>query len=323
MSTPSDVALVSRPAVAGDSSPAHSEFEIAVPASIANLGPGFDTLAVAVQLYLRVRLRQILPDGASRLHFDFVGEALDGTNYIERAFRFMAERRGVNFPSLEVEVRSDIPVRSGLGSSAAATVAGLRLFEAVTRPVPPADVLNAACELEGHPDNAAAAIFGGLTGSYQLGDRSVGAVCFPWPEQLRMVVLTPTVELKKGTAEARGILPATVSREDAVGNMQRTVLLLHALQNGNFHLLGEALRDRLHQPYRQTIVPGLERLLALESPDLLGVCLCGAGPSIVAFAERNFGQVESRMAGTYDVLGIPYRIRTLRAHHNPGAAYIP
>ena len=184
-------------------------------------------------------------------------------------------------------------------------------------PLPPQGLLNAACALEGHPDNAAAAIFGGMTGSCQLADRSVVAACFRWPEQLQMVVLTPLAALKKGTAESRGVLPPQISREDAVYNMQRLVMLFQALQSGEFGMLREALRDRLHQPYRQMIVPGLEKALNLEHRDLLGVCLSGAGPSIVAFAERNADKIERLLGRAYDPLGIPYRVRILKVHQDP------
>jgi homoserine kinase len=297
--------------------------EIAVPASIANLGPGFDTLAVAVQLYIRVRVRRVRPDSARELRFDFIDHRLDGENYIERAFRFLARQQDRDFPSLDLEVSSEIPLKSGLGSSAAATVAGLRLYEAVFGRLPAQGLLNAACALEGHPDNAAAAIFGGMTGSCQLQDRSVMAVCFRWPETLQMVVLTPTAPIKKNTAEARGVLPPRIAREDAVFNMQRLVLLFQALQSGQFQFLREALRDRLHQPYREAIVPGLERALNLEHRDLLGVCLSGAGPSIVAFAERNFEKVQRLLARTYDPLGIPYRIRVLQVHQQDAQSSSP
>jgi homoserine kinase len=128
--------------------------------------------------------------------------------------------------------------------------------------------------------------------------------------------LTPIAAMKKGTAESRGVLPPQISREDAVFNMQRLVLLFQALQSGEFHLLREALGDRLHQPYRKIIVPGLEKALNLEHRDLLGVCLGGAGPSIVAFAERNFEKIERLLGRAYDPLKIPYRIRTLRVHQN-------
>ena len=285
-------------------------FELSVPASVANLGPGFDTLAVAVELYLQLRVR-VLP-GEGELRFEFVNEQLDGENYIERAFRFLANQRSESFPSLAVEVRSDIPMKSGLGSSAAATVAGLRLFEAIAGRLPAQGLLNAACALENHPDNVAAALLGGLTVSCQLSDRSVVAVQMEWPASLELLVLTPRYALS--THEARGVLPDRITREDAVFNLQHIALLLHSLQTGRFTLLREALQDRMHQPFRQSLVPGLERALGLEHPDLLGVCLSGAGPSVVAFAQRNFAEVENLLSEALQSTGIPFTLRRLRAH---------
>src|SRR5664279_5442256 len=150
---------------------AHDHFEIKVPASIANLGPGFDTLAVAVQLYLELRVK-VIP-GRGELDFHFVDHQLCGENHIERAYRFLAGKEVDNLPSLSVQVRSEIPMRAGLGSSAAATVAGLRLYEAVAGPVSQQTMLDAACVLESHPDNASASLLGGLTVSCQLADGSV------------------------------------------------------------------------------------------------------------------------------------------------------
>jgi homoserine kinase len=286
--------------------------EIRVPASIANLGPGFDTLAVAVQLYLRLSIAR--ESGSDQLHFEFTNCTVDGENYIERAFRFVAQQRGVSFPSLRVKVASDIPMRSGLGSSAAATVAGLRLFETVAGPLPWQGLLNAACALEGHPDNVAAALLGGLTISCQLPDRSAFAVKRAWPEALRFVVLTPQFPLS--TAASREALPESVPREDAVFNLQRVALLLEVLQNGNYSILREALQDRIHQPFRQKLVPGLERALAIEHPDILGVCLSGAGPSIVALAERNFDAVERALGGAFRSTGLEFTVRRLTVHQN-------
>jgi homoserine kinase len=290
--------------------------EILVPASIANLGPGFDTLAVALQLYLRLRVRG---ENNGGLRFDFVSRPLQGENYIERAFRFLARQNGMEVPSLSIEVHSDIPMRSGLGSSAAATVAGIRLYETVFGRIPAQAALNVACILEGHPDNAAAALFGGLTGSCQLPDSSVYAMSFPWPECLQAIVVTPEYELQ--TSVSRGVLPQRISQRDAVFNLQRVVLLMHALQNSDFTLLKEALRDRWHQPFRQRLVPGLEQALGIDHPDVLGVCLCGAGPSVAAFAKSNFEEVEQLMHEVFMQAGVDYRIRRLQVQQPAPTPY--
>lgn len=285
--------------------------EIKVPASIANLGPGFDTLAVAVQLYLHVKAT-VVP-GKGELKFNFVGEPPRGENLIERGYRQLAAQGLESLPSLSIEVDSDIPMGAGLGSSAAATIAGLRLYDAIAGPVPEQAMLNAACALEGHPDNASAALLGGLTASCQLGDGSVHAGTFSWPASIRFIVLTPNQCL--GTKHSRAALPASVPLSDAVYNLQRVALLLHSLQQRDVSMLKHALSDRLHQPARQSIVPGLKELLTLQHPDLLGVFLSGSGPSIVALAERNLGKAAELLASTYERLGVGFSIRTLRIHN--------
>jgi homoserine kinase len=289
-----------------------NEIEITVPASVANLGPGFDVLAVAVQLYLRLKVRPAA--GENQLQFQFVGQQLVGENYIERAFQFLARQRTRRFPSLEIEVHCDIPIRSGLGSSAAATVAGLRLYEAIMEPIQPRDLLNAAVALEGHPDNVSAALLGGLTASCQLPDGSTSSVSLHWPTALHLIVATPEVNIS--TSAARKVLPERILRHDAVFNLQRLGHLLHALQSDDFSLLHEALSDRLHQPYRQRLIPGLEQALMLDHPDVLGVCLSGAGPSVVAFAVRSFADIETKLAKIYERLAIPCQVRTLSVHRN-------
>jgi homoserine kinase len=289
-----------------------SGVEIRVPASIANLGPGFDTLAVAVRLYLHLHVTPL--EGVNQIHFEFPDCSIDGENYIERAFRFVTQQQSVPFPSLRVVVHTDIPMKGGLGSSAAATVAGLRLYELIAGPLPPQGLLNAACALEGHPDNVAAALLGGLTISCQLPDRSAFAVRMRWPDSLGILVLTPHFPLS--TAASRRALPDVVSREDAVFNIQRSCLLLSALQTGNFPVLRQAFQDRIHQPFRQKLVPGLSEALALEHPDLLGVCLSGAGPSVAAFAEKGFDEIEQLLGNIFKLTGTDFDVRRLTAHHD-------
>ena len=287
--------------------------EIAVPASIANLGPGFDTLAAAVQLYLRLRIHEVSAQDRNRLEFHFTNP-LDGDNLIERAFDYLVNENERDFPSLIVDVQSEIPTQAGLGSSAAAIVAGLKLYEMLTGPRSLEELLTIACRIEGHPDNVAAALYGGLTASCQLADGSVIALSTPWPSGVRFVVLTPSVHVQ--TAEARRVLPAVISRDDAVFNLQRVALLFQSLAKGDYRNLKEALRDRWHQPFRSVLVPGLEKLLALEHPDLLGICLSGSGPSVVALAKRNFAEIELLLSQAYQPVGIRYQVRTLSAHQS-------
>ena len=294
----------------------NAERRIAVPGSVANLGPGFDALSVAVRLYLTVDVVDVRPAAPGQLQCTFVGgPPLVGENRVERAFRLARERFGDAVPGLVVEVRSDIPMRAGLGSSAAATVAGLRLYETFTAPRQTADLLAVATGVEGHPDNAAAALLGGLTLSCQLADGRVEARAWSWPDDLRLVVGTPEAEVE--TAAARKVLPQTVSLGDAVFNLQRALLLVRALDSGRLGDLREALADRWHQPTRQAFVPGLAEALALDHPAVLGACLSGSGPSVALFATERHDEAAALLAGIYKRLGVAYTIRTLSAHPPP------
>jgi homoserine kinase len=285
---------------------------IIVPGSIANLGPGLDTLALAVSLYLRVRVRRA--EGANRLSFRFVNLELAGENLIESGFRRLADGR--EFPSLDIEVESEIPLRSGLGSSSAALVAGFRIFESVFGPQAAEGLLAAGCELEGHPENVAAALLGGLVACCQRADGSVIALRAAWPRALRIVVATPDTQLE--TRRSRQVLPATVLLGSAVSNVQRVAVLLEALRARNYGVLAEAFRDCLHQPSRCAIVPGLDRLLALRHPDILGVFLSGSGPSLAAVATRNLPAVALLVTGAFRDAGVNCHTRIVRVHP-PGA----
>ena len=289
--------------------------EIRVPGSIANLGPGFDTLAVAVQLYLTLRVTRL--PGTGQLEFRFAGYEPNGENGVERAYQYLADEDLKSLPSLLVEVMSEIPPSAGLGSSAAATVAGLRLYESVTRPVPFQTLLNAAAALESHPDNAAASLLGGLTLSCAMPDGSIYATKFAWPDSLAFVVASPIAPLS--TKESRAVLPACVSRADLVFNLQRVALLLQLLRSGDFSLLKYALDDRVHQPFRESVVPGLAEALELKHQDLLGICLSGSGPSVVAMAERNLWEIGDLLAAVYQRARIDYQLRILEAHQEISA----
>lgn len=286
--------------------------DIVVPASISNLGPGFDALSVAVTLYLRIQVQAVLPEAPDTIESTFQHGAPAGDNRVETAFKLARQRCGTPTPGLKIRIVSDIPMRSGLGSSAAASIAGLRLYEAAAGLPPDNDWLRLATELEGHPDNAAAALFGGMTVSCQREDGRILSRAWAWPPSLHFIVATPEAEL--ATAVARRALPQTVPLGDAVYNLQRAVLLVRALETGQYEDLREAMRDRWHQPAREPLVPGLAEALALNHPALLGVCLSGAGPSVVALVTDEHADVAAALGQVYARMGMPYTIRTLQAH---------
>jgi homoserine kinase len=287
--------------------------EIVVSGSTSNLGPGFDALSVAVTVYLKVRVLEVLPGEPHVLDMQFAGGgAPAGENRIVTGFQAALARFGDPVPGLRLEVESDIPMRAGLGSSAAATVAGMRLYEAATSPRAIGDLMEIASGIEGHPDNAAAALLGGITLSCQHDDGRISTRAWRWPDEVRFIIATPEAELE--TAFARKVLPTQISMHDAVFNLQRALLLIRALETGAYEDLREALRDCWHQPARQKFVPGLADALALDHPAVLGAYLSGAGPSIAVLATDRHVEAAAELSAIYARLRVPCTVRTLSAH---------
>jgi homoserine kinase len=287
--------------------------EVKVPGSVANLGGGFDTLGVAVQLYLRATIADVRDDGGAKLVVTKSTPPVKGGNALERAFDVIARRTRRSAPTVFVEVSSDVPMAAGLGSSAAATVAGLRVFERVTGPVPDSALLAAATEVEGHADNAAPGLFGGLNSVLEVNGAEPVAFRWSWPDDLRLVVATPAIGL--ATAKARAALPDTMPRSDAIFNLQRVLSLVHALQHRQYERIREGVKDRWHQPARASLVPLLGEVLAMDDPDVLGTFLSGAGPSVAAIARVEAAPgVERLLASMYARAGVEATVRVLAAH---------
>jgi homoserine kinase len=254
---------------------------ILAPASSANLGPGFDCLAVALDRWLRVDLWRVEGNG---IHDAGSPDLLGGSNLVVDAMRVAASRLGLELPGCEILVTGDIPVARGLGSSAAAIVAGIRAAGVLAETnIPDAVVTDIGGAMEGHADNISASVYGGVTISALTDCGYVAEVLvheLPW---------TAVVYIPDGAAfthVARGILPQQVSIPDAVSNISRGILLAHALRERRADLLREAMRDRLHQPYRAAIFPHLDPVIAAAlAAEAHGACLSGAGPSVLAFAD--------------------------------------
>jgi homoserine kinase len=301
------------------SAPRQNVYEVRVPASTANLGAGFDCLGLALELYLGVRATVLSGPGArSRARSRGVrGTSLlpksPDQNLILRAMRLTAEREGFALPIVRLAVQNEIPVAGGVGSSAAATVAGVALGFAVSgRPVPKGSVLRYATEMEGHADNVGAALLGGFVVTFTRDDGTVVAVRKRWPKMIRLIVVTPSSTLE--TKKSRAVLPQTVSRADAVHNLQRTALFVAAIEERRFELLWDAMEDRLHQAARQSLIPGLGDVLKMpRMAGLLGVALSGAGPSVIALATDRFDEIGKAIAARFERNGVSSSIRVLEA----------
>lgn len=287
-----------------------------MPGSVANLGGGFDTLGVAVQLYLRARIVDVT-EGGGTLTVVKSTPPVKGQNALERGYAAAARRSGRTAPTVTVDVESDIPMAAGLGSSAAATVAGIRIFEQVTRPLTNEELLGIATDVEGHADNAAPALFGGLTSVMERQGANPIAMRWGWPDDLRLVVATPAVGL--ATAKARAALADTVARRDAIFNLQRVLALVHALQSRNYGALREAVQDRWHQPARAALVPLLAEVLAIEDADVHASFLSGAGPSVALLASRNLDRVSQLLKSLYERAGVAATVRVLAVHSSAEA----
>ena len=262
---------------------------VSVPATSANLGPGFDCIGAAWTLANRFEFTR-LPDHAS-LRIEATGIDADkislGTgNYVYKAFCQLFEHVNQPIPPLHLKIEVAVPLSRGLGSSATAIVGGLvGANELAGQPLTPTALAALATELEGHPDNVVPALLGGcrLTASGLESAEQPWEICdIPWHPEIVPVVGIPAFELS--TQKARAVLPERYSGADAIFNAAHLGLLIRALQTGDRRWLRTALQDRIHQPYRKSLIPGFEQVQdqALAA-GAAGVVISGAGPTLLAF----------------------------------------
>ncbi|MBZ0168316.1 Homoserine kinase [Candidatus Methylomirabilis lanthanidiphila] len=270
---------------------------VRVPASTANLGPGFDTLGMALSLYNEVELSdegdglQLEVEGEGKAELELAGER----NLSVRAVRETLRELGCQPSGLRVRQINRIPLGRGLGSSAAASLAGIAAAARLAGVELSTDELLArAVPFEGHPDNVTPALIGGLTTSAIVAGRVVAAKV-PVPAYLKAVVVIPDLTLP--TKRAREVLPKQVPFADAVFNLTRLALLLTGLATDRPDLLAPGTEDRLHQPYRATLVPGMEAILEEgRQAGALATCLSGAGSSLLALVNTDDERIGHRMS---------------------------
>jgi homoserine kinase len=271
-------------------------FTLRVPASSANLGPGFDALGLALGVYLTCRFRR-----SDSLVIHSSGRdagCIPGTadNLIWQTALSVAQAHRMTMPPIE------LPLGKGMGSSAAALTAGVviadELLELGWKPL---RILDEAARLEGHPDNVAPCTLGSIVASAIDSGGVTRAVRLDLPKGFDLAIVVPDFDLP--TSKARAVLPSGYSREDAVFNVQRAALLIAALATGTTSVFPAAIEDRFHQPYREALVPGLHEILRLRAPGLLGCALSGAGPSILVFFERGYESVCSLVVQIFRLHG--------------------
>ena len=266
-----------------------SSVTVTVPATTANIGPGFDCLGAALSLYNRFHFKPFTPlSDSDPFHISIEGAEASrvnsgANNLVYRSFLKCCERIGIEPPSVEIDIKLGVPLSRGLGSSSTAIVGGILGANALAdSPLNEIALAQLANEIEGHPDNVVPALLGGLRLA-TIANKRLQVCDLPWHESVVPVVIIPDFELS--TADARRVLPAQYSRTDAVFNTAHIGLLLRGLATGNKDWIAGGMGDRIHQPYRKKLIPGYERVRkAAIQAGALGLVISGAGPTLLALA---------------------------------------
>ncbi len=291
-------------------------FEVVAPATTANLGPGFDCLGMALDLWNRLEVAPV-PAGSPELSsVEIVGEgvdelASDASNLTFRALRFLFDEAGLEMPPLRLRCHNVIPLSRGMGSSAAAIAGGLVAANHLCgNPYSPSELLEMAATIEGHPDNVAAAVLGGLQLVVSDGPQLYTAP-IPVPEEIQTVLFIP--EARIATSDARAVLPGEVSVADAVFNMGRVALLVAGMGLDRPEYLDVATQDRLHQPYRQPLFPAIKLIFAAaRDAGALGVFLSGSGSTVLALTRGREMTVAYEMFEAARLTGVPGKVEITR-----------
>ncbi len=296
---------------------------VKVPATTANLGPGFDCFGMALTLYNKVTIEELVyPNTGIEINI-IPGEQdnettvltipTDKTNIVYKAVELLYNYVGQMPPDLRINIQTDIPIAKGLGSSASVIVGGIfAANKLLGNPADEAALLSIASDLEGHPDNTTPAMLGGFCISSAEEDGSILYKKLEWPEEWNILVCMPDYEL--ATQISRSVLPEKVPLNDAVYNLKKTAMFIDALHTKDSDLMKCALNDKIHQPYRNRLVPGFDEIKkTLEDvPNVLGTVISGAGPSIIVIYENNnFDEINKKISSTWELLGVKATIKKL------------
>jgi len=289
---------------------------VKTPATIANLGPGFDSFGLAIPLYNVVSVEETVLPG-SGIEINIINEknnedneladvATDKTNIVYKAIELLYNFIGQIPNELKITIKTQIPIGRGLGSSSSVIVGGLiAANELLGRPADMKVLMSIATEIEGHPDNITPAFLGGVTMASWEEDGSVIYRKLPWNDEWKLMMCIPDYELN--TEISRSVLPKEVPMKDAIFNLKRSAMLVDALYNKDEELLRAALKDKLHQPYREKLVPGLSDIMnnLKHTNGVIGTVLCGAGPSVmIIYNGINVGEIKEIVTNSWNYFNV-------------------
>lgn len=289
---------------------------VKTPATIANLGPGFDSFGLALPLYNIVSVEETVLPG-SGIEINIINEKnnekseladvpTDKTNIVYKAIELLYNFIGQVPNELKITIKTQIPISRGLGSSSSVIVGGLiAANELLGRPADEKVLMSIATEIEGHPDNITPAFVGGITLSSWEDDGSVVYRKLPWNDDWKLMVCIPDYELN--TEISRSVLPKEVPMSSAIHNLKRSAMFVDALYSKDEELLKLALKDKLHQPYREKLVPGLSDIInnLKHINGVIGTVLCGAGPAIlVVYNGIGVGEIKEIVSNSWNYFNV-------------------
>lgn len=302
---------------------------VKVPASSANLGPGFDCLGLALPIYNTITIEEtVLPGTGIEINLISEEESIDEmvfdsipkdeNNIVYKAVEMLYNSIGQEPSELRINIQSQIPITRGLGSSSSIVVGGLLAANKLLgNPADEAALLAIATEVEGHPDNVAPAILGGVVLASQEEDGMISYYKLKWPEEWDITVCIPDFELS--TEIARSVLPKEVPMQDAIFNARHLAMLVQAINTADAKLMKKALKDKIHQPYREKLVPGMKDIMeAFKHEDgVLGCVLSGAGPSMLVISHKyDVDKIKSTVKDIWEAQNIKVDVRTMGVEEN-------